>query len=334
VVPAPRLADAADVLADLFRNARFSQTDLAREKQVILEEIQMYRENPGQHVDDLLSSALWPGHPLGRLITGTPRSLAALTTADLRAWTDRNHTAANALVAVASPLDHHEVIALLIPLFSALPAGKPAKARRFTRPSRKPAVLTDTRDDIEQTHVALGFRTPGRNHHGRHALRLLSVALGETMGSRLFHSLREQRGLCYSINSETDLFDETGLLEIYTAVENSRLEAAMRALGTELNRVRTQPPRGRELIRAREFTLGQQALWFESTTNQMNWVAESLLNHPAIVSPESVVKKLLAVTPEHIAAAAGSILRPSRAAAAIIGPAAATSPLFSWLDLR
>ena len=330
VVPAARLAGAADVLADIFSNARFSARECAREKEVILEEIQMYRENPGQHVEDLLSAAVWPGHPLGRLITGTSASLSRLGPDDLHAWTQRAHVAANTVIAVASPFSHEEILALLTPLFGKLPCGSRPRTRLFKAWPASPRVLADTRE-IEQTHVALGFRTAGRRHRHRFALRLLSVALGETMGSRLFYSLREKRGLCYAVHSETDVFDDTGVFEIYTAVENGKLEAALRALSGELARAVSQAPSGKELAMAKEFTLGQQALWFESTVNQMNWVGESLLWHDAIFPEHKVRDKILGVTRDDMAAVAAAVLQPRRAAMAIIGPQAKSAPVRDWL---
>lgn len=329
VVPARRLPDAADVLADIFRHARFGERDCRREKEVILEEIQMYRENPGQHVEDLLSAAVWPGHPLGRVITGTAETLDGLGQGELREWTMRTHVGCNTVIAVASPWSHAEVMKLLTPLFGPLPRGRMPVARKFPS-NRATATVVDARD-VEQTHLALGFRTPGRRHRLRFALRLLSVALGETMGSRLFHALREKRGLCYAVHSETDVFDETGLFEIYTAVENGKLEQAVRALGGELARAVARPPTGKELAMAKEFTLGQQALWFESTVNQMNWVGESLLWHEKVLPAKLATEKLLAVDGAAMAETAARLLRPDKAALAVIGPKAESAPVGTWL---
>lgn len=330
VVPASRLATAADVLADIFLHARYTERDCRREKEVILEEIQMYRENPGQHVEDLLSEAVWPGHPLGRIITGTAASLEKLGSHELREWTNRTHVAANTVLAVASPWSHAEVVQILQPAFGTLPQGKLPRALPF--PARRAATRRTETRETEQTHLALGFRTPGRRHASRHATRLLSVLAGEAMGSRFFHALREQRGLCYAVHTETDVFEETGLFEVYTAVENGKLEAATRALGRELNRLITHPPKTMELARAREFALGQQDLWFESTVNQMNWVGECLLWHGRVVAPEAARARLGALTTADIAATAEKILRPEKAAIALIGPQADRAPIQQWLS--
>lgn len=330
VVPADRLTTAADVLADIFHHARYSERDCRREKEVILEEIQMYRENPGQHVEDLLSEAVWPDHPLGRIITGTSTSLARLGSAELREWTHRTHVAANTVLAVASPWPHDEVVEKLRPLFSSLPKGQPDRALPF--PTRRACASRRETRDTEQTHLALGFRIPGRRHPGRHATRLLSVLAGEAMGSRFFHALREQRGLCYAVHTETDVFEDTGLFEIYTAVENGKLEAATRALGREIQRLISHPPGKTELARARAFALGQQDIWFESTVNQMNWVGECLLWYRQIVNPDAARARLLAVTPTEVADAAVRVFRTRKPAIALIGPHAATAPIETWLD--
>ena len=332
VVPAGHAASAADVLVDLVRRARLSAADFRRERQVILEEIQMYRENPGQHVDDLLAEALWPGHPLGRLITGSPAHLAGMDPAVLRAWTIRAHTAANTVVAVAGPQSHAEVVAMVSPLLRDLPAGRPARAAPFRRIRRRPPILTDRRD-LEQAHAALGFRTPGQLDRVRFALRLLSAMLGETMGSRLFQGLRERRGLCYAVNSEIDLFQEVGLLAVYAAMDEDRLVPALRGMARELESVRARPPGRAELRRTKEYLLGQQALWFEGTGNQMHWVGDCLRTHGHLFDPAKARDALAAVTAEDVRRVAASCLAPGHGALAVVGPCGDTAALadaLSW----
>ena len=330
VVPADHLAAAADVVVDLFRGARLSAADFRRERQVIVEEIQMYRENPGQHVDDLLSEALWPGHPLGRLITGSPADLARMTPETLRSWYERTHTAGQTVVAVAGPQPHAEVVAMLEKLLSDLPAGRPLRPKPFTRRLRAPVVLTDERD-LEQAHAAVGFRTPGQRSARRFALRLLSVLLGETMGSRLFQGLRERRGLCYAVNSEIDLFDEIGLLAIYTATEEGKLRPSLRALAAELERLRAAPPGRAELARTKEYLLGQQALWFESTANQMQWVGDCLRTHGHLVDPSRARTALAAVEAAEVHALSQDVFRPGHGALAVVGPCGAPADLAAAL---
>lgn len=319
VVPAPHLGRAADVLADLFLHARLDPRDLVKERAVIEEEIQMYRENPGQHVEDLLSEALWPGLPLGRSITGSAETLAGLGVEDLEAWRGLAHAGSNVVAGVASPWSHDQVMKVLGPRLEALPRGRTASAKPVVRHRRRPRVRLDTRP-LEQSHAALGFRTPGLHDRRRFALALLSVLLGETMGSRLFQALRERRGLCYTIQSDLDFFDDVGVLAIYTGVEGGRLPAALRALGNELEKVCHRPVGVAELRRAKEFLLGQQAVWMESTHNQMQWVGDCLRSHGRILDPERTRQAVWDVTATQLQAVATDLLVPGHAALAVVGP--------------
>jgi len=319
VVPKGHLATAADVIVDLFLNARFAPQDMARERAVILEEIQMYRENPGQHVDDLLSEALWPKHPLGRIITGTATTLGRMDVADLQGWYRRSHVGANAVLAVASPWPHEEVLARLGPLLEKMPRGRVMPPLPYRRRTRKPTLRVERRP-LEQSHAAVGFRTPGLRDHRRFALRVMSVILGETMGSRLFQSLRERRGLCYTIQSELDYFDDIGVLAIYTAVEGGKLVPALKALATELGKLRERNVGVAELKRAREFLLGQQALWFESTDHQMHWVGDSLRSHGRVVDPSVTHVAVESVTAEAVREVASACLTGGHGGLAVVGP--------------
>jgi predicted Zn-dependent peptidase len=330
-VPAIRLPRALDVLADLLLEARHAPADFRRERGVILEEIQMVKENPGQQIDDLLAEALWPEHPLGRPITGTRETLATITPEILRAWAAACHVADNCLLAVAGPMPHAEVRALAEAVLGAMPNGRPPRALPWRGRARKPRIRIDDRP-LEQAHAALGFRTHGQRSAGRFALRLLSAVLGETMGSRLFQNLRERRGLCYSVSSEIDLFDDAGLLAITIALDPAALPAALAAIRTELAALAARAPGRAELARAREFLLGQQSLWFESTANQMQWVADCLRCHHRIIPPADARAALARVTADQVQAAAAACT-PGMAALAIVGPApepAALAAALGW----
>jgi len=330
-VPAGRFASAAGVLADVYSNPRLHPRDFRQEKQVILEEIQHYRENPGQHVEDLLSEALWPRHGLGRLITGTPETLAGITPGDVADWHRRSHGADTAVVAAAGPWPHTKVVELAERLLGGLPRNQ-APPPTPVAPLRGPSFRLESRP-LEQSHLAIGFRTPGRHHPLRHAIRLLSVMCGESMGSRLFQELRERRGLCYSVHTETEWFEDTGVFEIQTALDSDRIEEACRALARELARLREQPPTRRELDRAKEYALGQQALWIEATPHLMTWTGECLLQHGKVFPPEDAQARMLATTPEAVHRAARQLFTPTRTAVAAVGGELSRKHLAEWLGL-
>lgn len=318
---AGRLARLVDVLFDLYREPAFPAAEVDREREVIEEEILMYRENPSQHVEDLLGEAAWPDAALGRSITGTPDSLARIGRPELRAFVRDRYQGANTLVTVAGRVTHAEVMALVGPLAGRLPRGRRSGARPFRRTpgARRPVVRHDVRE-IEQVHWNLGFHTPGRSDPGRFALKLLSVILGENMSSRLFQRLREERGLCYNVQTDVTLLAETGLLSIYAGVDPDRLPQALEVTGRELGRLAARPPSRAELRRACEYAVGMLRLSQESTTQQAMWLGESLLAHRRVVDPGEVCARLEAVTPAEVSALAAEIFRPGRASFALVGP--------------
>ncbi len=334
-VPETSFRKAAAVLIDVFQNPRLAERDFAQERRVIHEEIQLYRGNPAQHVEDLLSRALWQEHPLGRLITGTPESLARISPATLSKWHQQTHHPARAVFACAGPWPHEKVATLLDQLISTKKNSppRPPRTKPVTPPTPGPPrnqyTLIETRD-IEQAHLSIGFRTPGRHAPQRFALRLLSVLLGESMGSRLFQRLREKHGLCYAIQSDTDLFDDVGILEISASLDPSRLQRACSLLTREIQALLETPPDTKELNRAKEYCLGQLALWLETTQNIMTWAGECLLHHKRILDPAAVRHSLHKVTPELIQAVAREIFQPENRAIAYVGPG--QPPLGQWLD--
>jgi len=329
LVPVRHFRLAVDVLADLFTGAKMRDRDIEREREVIEEEILLYRENPGQHIDDLLSGALWPGHELGRPITGTKAGVGQLGRIELQQWIERYHHA-GVVVAVAGPMAHAEVKSVVAAAFGGLPSGGVEPGKPFRKRRRAPKVVVEPRE-LEQAHVGLGFRGPGRKHPQRYAFHMLSVLLGESMGSRLFQTLREKRGDCYSVHSEVETFDEVGMLGIHAAIEVDRLPGAMRAIGKEFALLARVVPTKAEWRRALEFRAGQQAVWMESTANWMAWVGEGLLWYGRIPEPSESIAKLREVEPSAMPDFAASLLQPGHFGAALIGANVAPGTVVKWL---
>jgi len=239
-------------------------------------------------------------------------------------------------VAVAGRTTHECVLSLIAPALEKLPSGR---ALRFARPDPLPAAgskpkVTAVEQEIEQTHLAMGFHAMGRQDERRFALKLLSVILGENMSSRLFQKLRERHGFCYSIQSGLVSLEDTGALTVFAALDSSKLEKAVRLILRELDRVCSQPPSRSELRKAQDYTIGQTLMGLESTTNQMMWIGESLLGYGKVLDPAQVEQRLLAVTPGDVCAAARDCLERSRLGLAIAGTGAQAGidKIRSWLD--
>jgi predicted Zn-dependent peptidase len=171
----------------------------------------------------------------------------------------------------------------------------------------------------EQTHVALGLHGLPLGHPDRHALDLISVLFGESMSSRLFVELRERQGLCYDVNSYVTHFKDTGSFGVYAAVDPSNGPKAVEALMTELRRLDDGIPL-EELNRARELAKGRLLLRMEDTRAVSGWLGgqEILMNE--ILSPEDVVARLDAVTPDDMTRVARDLLRPGQLNLAVVGP--------------
>ncbi len=304
---AEHLRALGDVLTDMYRHSRLQPAEFERERSVIREEILMVADQPSQLIEDLLAAAVWPGHPLGRPLSGTLQSVAALERARLIDFWRAGYHARTTVLAVAGRVEHAQVMRTLAPLLESMPTGRAPRFVRWADVSDRRRVALDVRlerRDSEQTQLALGFPAPGRHDPRRFAVRVLSAILGENMGSRLFQSLRERRGLCYSVNSATDALAETGLFSISAGLDAENILPALGLIRRELRTLCAQPVRPRELRQAQDYLLGQHRLGLESTTSQMTWLGESLLGYGRIVDPDEPRRALEAVTAQDVQAAA------------------------------
>lgn len=321
-----RLNELLDVLLDMALNSKFAPADLAREREVIREEIAMYLDEPQQHVQELLNATLWPGQPLGRPITGTNRSLDALTRGRLLDHLRGNYVAGNTLVIAAGRLTHRRFVQAVGRYAPRFGSGAPPHFGPARDDQRAPRVRLFTKR-VEQTQVALGIRTCSRHDERRYALRLLNTILGENSSSRLFQRLREDLGLAYSIYSTPSFFSDTGDLVISAGLDTDNLPRALRLIRRELCRLREVAPGVAELRRARDYVIGQIDLGLESTDTQMNWLGEQLLAYGRILPAPQLKRRLREVTPTAIRSAACDFFRPERLNLALVSPLKSTKGL-------
>ncbi len=327
-----RLEELLDVLMDMLLNSRFAPGELAKERAVIKEEMAMYLDEPQHQVQELLNAALWPGQPLGRPITGTPRTLDGMTGPHLLSYLRQNYAAGNIVIAGAGNLSHRRLIRAVERYAARLPSGpRPGfAASQHHQTALRTRLFTKK---TEQTQIALGLRTCSRHDDRRFALRLLSTILGENMSSRLFQVLREDRGLVYSIYSTPSFFADTGDLVISAGLDTDNLPKALRLIAAELRRLRQTPPSPSELRRARDYVVGQIDLSQESTDSQMNWIGEQLLGYGRIFSAAEIKRRLAEVTAAEIRSAARDFLRPEGANLALVTPLKSDPGLSRFLRL-
>jgi predicted Zn-dependent peptidase len=314
-----RFDDLLDVLADMFLHSTFDPAEIAKERDVIKEELAMYLDQPQQYVQELLNATLWPGQPLGRSITGTEKTLDAISRRQLLDFQRKNYNAAATLIAAAGRLTHRQVVQAARHYSGEFQGGARSGFAPATAAQTKPAVRLCSKK-TEQTQIAFGLRGCSRHHGSRFALRVLNAVLGENMSSRLFQKVREDRGLAYSIYSANSYFDDAGDLVISAGLDLANLEKTLGIILRELKRLREEPVPAAELRRARDYLIGQLDLSLESTENQMMWVGEQWLGYGKIIRPELVKQQWNKVGAAEVRAAAREFIRPDQFNLALVSP--------------
>jgi predicted Zn-dependent peptidase len=328
---APHLPELCDVLCDMYLESVFAPAEIEREREVIREEIMMYRDHPAQHAQELLTETMWPEHPLGRPLTGSVDTISKFKRTDFVDFCQRHYTGATTIVTIAGPVYHERAVELLSPHLSRLPRGRQP---RFVRARRHdgPAQLSLYTQDTEQTHLAMGFHAFGRADDRRFALKLLSVILGENMSSRLFQKLRERHGWCYNVQTSMVTLADTGAIHVYAGLDPGNLEKAIKLILRELQSICHKAPGRVELKKAQDYTIGQTLMGLESTSNQIMWMGESLLGYDHVLDPSEVERRILEVTPEEIQQTACYCLKTAHLGLAVVGPFKDEAKVRSWLE--
>jgi predicted Zn-dependent peptidase len=316
-----RFDELLDVLLDMLLGSRFDPPEIAKEREVIKEEIAMGLDEPQHHVQELLNATLWPDQPLGRPITGTNRTLDAMTRSHLLGYLRENYVAGNVVIVAAGRLKHRQVVRTATRYAPRLPATARPCVTAARVDQQHPRIRLFTKK-TEQTQLALGIRTCSRHDDRRYALRLLNTILGENMSSRLFQVVREDRGLAYSIYSTPSFYSDAGDLVISAGLDTDNLPKVLRLILRELQRMRESAPSIAELRRARDYVIGQINLSLESADNQMNWVGEQLIGYGKVMRPVQVKRRLREVTAGEIRAVARDFFRPDRLNLALVSPLA------------
>jgi len=306
------------VMADLYLNPRFAPIDIERERGVIAEEITMYHDESAQYVLELLSEVLWPKHPLGRPLTGSLQTVGGIDRNAILDYRAEHYHGGNTIVSAAGRLDHAELVERVQSVFGDLPAGVPSLAESAPRNGGRVRIRSVHRP-TEQTHLALGLPTFRSSDRRRHALAVLNTILGGNMSSRLFQSLREQKGLCYSVQSSTTGFVDTGALAVTLGLDKRNLSKSLELILREFERLRSKPVGVSELRRAKDYLIGSSRMSLERTSSQSNRLGCSLSTFGRLIEPAETQRKIEAVTDDDLQALANQILKPNRLRIAAVG---------------
>ena len=310
------LDQAFDVLSDMVLHPTYP--DIDSERDVVIEEIAMYEDEPQDKVHDVLSTAVFGDHPLGRPIIGRADVVSAVPVPEIAAFHDERYVGGNLVLAAAGNVDHERIVALAEEKLDCLAApgvDGPAEAAPSEVNPRRCFHVKET----EQYHLCVGGPGIARGDDRRFALRILDTILGGSTSSRLFQEVREKRGLAYAVYSYASQFADSGQIGIYVGTRPDNVAEAMEIIGRELTRVAADGVTAEELERARENVKGRTTLSMESTLARMNRLGSSLLMGVPILTLDEVLAALDAVTLDDVAALAAELYTPERLSAAGVG---------------
>ncbi len=317
------VAEAFDVMADMVLRPRFDPGDLDAEREIVLEEIAMYDDDPQDKVFDVLGEAVFGDHPLGRAIIGRAEIVADTPAEGLVAFHAGRYVPGNVVVAAAGSVDHATIVALAREAEARSTALGAAPVPDTSVPGLERRVRFITKE-TEQYHVALGGPGVVRDDPRRFALRVLDNILGGTSSSRLFQEVREKRGLAYSVFSFTSTYAHSGQVGVYVGTRPDNVAKAMTVVGEELERFRQSGATAEELDRSRENVKGRILLGLESTTARMNRLGSSVLADMPLLTIDELEERIDAVTAEDVEALARELYAPERLSAAGVGADEAT----------
>ena len=316
---------AIDVVSDMLTGSVIRQEDIDTERDVVLEEIAMTEDDPGDVVHDLFAQVMFGSSPLGRPVLGTVDTINALTRDQVAGFYKRRYRPEHLVVAAAGNVDHAKVVRQVEKAFAAAGAltrtdSVPAEPRGGTRALRTAGRVEILDRPTEQAHVVLGLPGLARSDPRRWALGVLNSALGGGMSSRLFQEVREKRGLAYSVYSYSSSYADTGLFGIYAGCQPKRVEEVLAICRQELQRVADQGITEEELKRAIGQISGSTVLGMEDTGSLMSRIGKAELCYGTHLSVDDLLAKISAVTLDDVREVASSVLGAYKPSLAVIGP--------------
>jgi len=308
--------EAFELLAEMLLGPTYPEIDSERE--VVLEEIAMYEDEPQDKVHDVLDRAVFGGHPLGRRVLGEAEVISSIPIPDIDAYHRARYTGRNIVVAAAGNLDHEAIVELTRRHVE--PPAAEGDGPSLEAPQVDGARFAFQRKDTEQFHIALGAPGIDRSDDRRYALTILDAVFGGSTSSRLFREVREKKGLAYSVGSYTQQYVDSGLIGLYVGTRGDNVEEACQIIGRELASIHTEGITDDELVRAKEHVKGRMVLSSESTAARMGRIGKALLFDLPLLTIDELIERVDAVTGDEVAELAREFYEPAALSAAAIAP--------------
>ncbi|MGB7547479.1 MAG: pitrilysin family protein [Terracidiphilus sp.] len=309
---------ALDVLADLVLNPTFASGDIERERGVILEEIKIDEDNPDVLVHELFTQNFWKDHPLGKPILGTTATVGRLDQQKLFDYHGGRFMGRNMVFSAAGNLEHDRFVEAVTQKFSALGSGESLHEQQAPEASAR--ILLRNKKSLEQVQICLGVPAPPITDDNRYATLILNTVLGGGMSSRLFQTIREERGMAYSIYSDLSPYRDTGTLCIFAGTSAGKALEVINLILAEFRNLKETPLGDEELTRAKDQLKGNILMGLESSHSRMANLARQELYFQQFFTVEEITARIDAVEAAQVQAMAQRLFDPERIAVTLLGP--------------
>lgn len=308
---------ALDVLTDLVLNPIFARPEIERERGVILEEIKIDEDNPDVLVHELFIQSFWKGHPLGKPILGTTETVGRLGQEQLFAYHGDRFHAGNIIFSAAGNLDHDQFTAAVAEKFSGLAGGQTPAELSAPQPTAR--VILRNKKSLEQVQICLGVPSPPITDENRYITLILNTVLGGGMSSRLFQTIREERGMAYSVYSDLSPYRDTGTLCVYAGTSANKVMEVVDLVVAEFRKLKETPLSEEELTRAKDQVKGNVLLGLESSNSRMANLARQEMYFRQFFTVDEIIARISDVTAEQVQAMAQRLFNPDAIAITLLG---------------
>ena len=308
---------ALDVLADLVLNPTFASGDIERERGVILEEIKIDEDNPDVLVHELFTQNFWKDHPLGKPILGTTATVGKLDQGKLIDYHGGRFLGSNMIFSAAGNLEHDQFVEAVSQKFAGLPLG--AAVREEQAPDASARIVLRNKKALEQVQICLGVPSPSITDDNRYVTLILNTVLGGGMSSRLFQTIREERGMVYSIYSDLNPYRDTGTLCIYAGTSVGKALEVVDLILLELRKLKESLLSDEELTRAKDQVKGNILMGLESSNSRMANLARQEMYFQQFFTVDEIIARIDAVQGEQVQTMAQRLFDPDRIAITLLG---------------
>ena len=310
---------AIDWIFDIFLNSKFDETEMNREKGVIIEEMNMYLDTPTSYIGDLWEILLYGDQPAGWKVIGEKENILSFNREKVLSYYKSHYSSSNVIVCVAGAVNAGKTEEKIKKYFKKTKEAPISQKLKAKEEQSEPKVLLHYKK-TDQTHFCLGVRAYDLSDDRRYGLTLLSVILGGNMSSRLFIKVRERNGLAYSIHTSTDNATDTGYLVTQAGIDHKNLEKSIELILQEYKDLKTNKITNKELQKAKDYLKGNTSLSLDSSDSQSSFYAIQELLEGNILTPEQKFKKIDAVSVADIKKIAEDVFVEEKLNLAVIGP--------------